>query len=194
MKFYTTGMVQTNFKKGYTIVEIMVAITIFVVIIAAPIGFLISTLKAQQKILFSQELLDNTSYAIEYMSRALRMAKKDVNQTCIGKNENYQITRAGTGIKFLNYNNYCQEFYLETGVLKEYNGGRIPNTLSLSSSNTNVLNFKIVSWGWSQADLLQPKVTLYYEAERSIAGRPELKPLIKIQTTISQRDMDINIQ
>lgn len=187
-------MVRTNFKKGYTIVEIMVAITIFVVIIAAPVGFLISTLKAQQKILFSQELLDNTSYAIEYMSRALRMAKKDVNQTCIGKNENYQVTRSGAGIKFLNYNSYCQEFYMEAGVLKEYNSGRTPNTLSLSSSNTTVLSFKITPRGWSQADLLQPKVTLYYEAERTLIGKPELKPLIKIQTTISQRDMDINIQ
>ena len=70
-------------KKGYTLIEILVAVSIFTVIISIPTGFLVGSLRAQLKILASQKLLDQTSYLMEYMSRAIRMAQKDTNESCI---------------------------------------------------------------------------------------------------------------
>ena len=97
-------------NKGYTLIEILVAVGIFITIIAAPTGFFVSSLKGQQKTLSSQKVLDESSYALEYISRALRMAKKELNCgsklepvscSCLKNNGygfNYEATRGGKGI------------------------------------------------------------------------------------------------
>ncbi len=182
-------------QKGYTLIEIMVAVGIFFIIIASPTGFFVGSLKAQQKVLSSQELIDNMSYGLEYMSRALRMAKKDdidgIN--CLaGTKVNYELTHSGNGIKFRNYNDQCQEFYLDlaTGRIKEDRTG-YSEPLFLTSDDTYIEVFEISLVGETQLDDLQPKVTMFFEVKGSRSGKEELQPLMKLQTTISQRNLDV---
>ena len=177
--------------KGYTLIEILVAVSIFFVVIAAPSGFFVSALKGQQKALASQELLDNVSYTLEYMSRSLRMAKKDdvngVNCLTVYK-LNYVAT--AQGIKFRNYQDKCQEFYLEDGRIKEDKTGYV-QPLFLTSNDIEISKFEIFIEGETQEDIIQPRVTLLLEA---IGNRPaieSLQPVIRIQTTISQRNLDV---
>jgi len=182
-------------NRGYTLIEIMVGITLFTIILSAPIGFFVSSLKAQQKVLFSQQLLDNISYSMEYVSRALRMAKKDVSGTCITPKMNYEVTRSGAGIKFLNYHSACQEFFWDNSStprrLMEVKGG---NTLPLTSDDLDVVTFRIgPTDSWDQSDDEQPKVTLYLEVKGIKSKRIEVQPQIKIETTISQRNLDVQI-
>ena len=96
-------------NQGFTLVEILVAVGIFFVVIAAPTGFFVSSLKGQQKALSSQELLDQSSYALERISRAIRMARKDditgLNCCLSGDKVNYEIIHFGQGIVFRNYYN-----------------------------------------------------------------------------------------
>lgn len=176
-------------KRGYTLIEILVAISIFFIVIAAPTGFFVTSIKGQKKVLASQELLDNVSFTLEYMSRAIRMAKKDKDNICIGQKLNYQETHFGQGIQFLNYNNECQEIFLDIdGRLKESIDGSVP--VPLTSEELVITSFKIASdESWGQLDNLQPRVTLSFEIKRE-NPRPEMEPKIKIQTTISQRNLD----
>lgn len=181
--------------KGYTLIETMVGVAIFMLILTPAVSFFVSSLKAQQKVLFSQKLLDNISYSLEYMSRTLRMAKKDTSGNCITKNMNYELSRGGRGIKFLNYNDICQEFYWDTALnprrLNEVKNGL---TLPLTASDADVVSFKIgPTESWDQNDDEQPKVTIYLEVKGVKSPKPELQPDIKIQTTISQRNLDIQI-
>lgn len=198
-------------NKSYTLIEILVAVSIFTIVIAAPTGFLVGSLKGQQKALASQKLLDNTSYTLEYISRALRMAKKDTIGSCISPLDstnyrNYEKTDfrelngigySGSGIKFKNYQEVCQEFFLdETGghetkdQLMESKNGTAP--VALTSDELEVVSFKIgPDDGWDQNDNDQPRVTLFLEIKGGKGQRPELRPLIKIQTTISQRNLDV---
>jgi prepilin-type N-terminal cleavage/methylation domain-containing protein len=172
---------------GYTLIEVLVAITIFVVIIAGPTGFFISSLKSQRKALSTMEIVDNSSYILEYISRALRMAKKDDLDgiSCLsGDKVNYEITYSGQGIKFKNYNGQCQEFYLEGGQLKENKAG---NILPITPPDLEVSNLKFQISGEGQADNLQPRVTIFFEIRKK--SQPETK--IQFQTTISQRNLDV---
>lgn len=182
-------------KNGYSLIELLVAVGIFTIVIAAPTGFFVTSLKGQLKALSSQKLLDNTSYALEYISRSLRMAKKelstDPSTACLLQGEtilyghNYQITQGGHGLKFINYKNECQEFFLSDGRLKDGEDYLTPEDLE-------IISFKIGPVeSWDQADTDQPRVTFFLEIKGGKGQRPELRPLIKIQTTISQRNLDV---
>lgn len=181
----------TKSGAGYTLIELLVALAVFVIVIAAPTGFFVSALKGQQKALASQELYDNVSYTLEYMSRALRMAKKDLTGSCITEGMNYEATRAGKGVAFKNYEGECQEFFWDTidNRLKETSekGTDIP----LTASNVEVVSFIIGEHGWGQGDTDQPKVTLFLEIKGNRGTLPELQPTMKIQTSVSQRKLDI---
>jgi len=189
--------------KGYTLIEILVAIGIFTTVIAAPTGFFVSSLKGQQRALNSQVLVDNVSYSLEYISRAIRMAKKELNCTsktdpstcaCLKNNGysfNYETTQAGKGIRFINYQDICQEFFWDTNDnrLKIKQGGE---TFALTSDGLEVVNFQIgPTDSWSQDNNKQARVTLFLEIQ---AKGPEAfgsQPKIQIQTTVSQRNLDV---
>jgi len=177
-------------NKSFTLIEILVAVTIFSLIMGIASGIFISAIKAQRKTLAYQQLLDQTSYIMEYMSRALRMAKKDdiggVN--CLNPDKvNFEVTHSGQGIKFRNYQDICQEFYLDGIQLNEEKDGVV---LELTSTNLQVLYFNVNLIGETQIDNLQPRVTLLLNI-KGTGEKPEQKPEIKIQTTISQRNPDI---
>jgi len=61
-------------KKGYTLIEVLVAVSIFTILVAGPTGLFITALRGQRKALATMEIIDDSSYALEYISRALRMA------------------------------------------------------------------------------------------------------------------------
>ena len=165
------------------------SVSIFSLIIAAPTGFFIASLRGQSKALNSQELLDSVSYNMEYMSRSLRMAKKQtilMPQCLSSTGLNYEKT--AMGIKFLNYKSQCQEFFLEQGRIKESKNG---TEGYLTPESLQVVSFSIgPSDSWDQDDHLQSRVTLFLELQGK-DQRPETKAAIKIQTTISQRNIDV---
>jgi len=185
-------------NKSYTLIEVLVAVSIFTIIIAAPTGFLVGSLKAQQKALASQKLLGNTSYTLEYMSRALRMAKKDKWGECITDKYNYENPDGESSIRFLNYDLLCQEFFLQGTQLYERKSTNkstenFGDPVALTSEDLDIIpekaKFKLS--GESQTDYDQPRVTLFLEIKGGKGQMEETRPLIKIQTTISQRNLDV---
>lgn len=156
----------------------MVAVGIFAVLGTAFSGFLISSLQVQRDSLISQTLIDNISYNLEYMSRSIRMARKDMEAKCIGSKENYRLHSAADGIDFLNYQEECQSFFLENGRLKERKGER---ENYITPADLNITEFIIGgSDTWSQENETQPKVIIFLEIEG-----------IKFQTAVSQRNLNV---
>ncbi len=166
-------------SNGFTLIEIMVAIGIFAVLGTAFTGFLVSALQVQRESLVSQEIINNMSYNLEYMSRSIRMARKDLEGNCLKEaKHNYELTSEMPGIKFLNYQNECQSFFLDNGRIKEEKSNEINY---LTPAKFIVTNFIIEGDSWDQADpLAQPKVTIFLEIEG-----------IKFQTAISQRNLNV---
>jgi len=126
-------------SKGFTLIELIIVMAVFLFIIGAALGIFISIIQNQKKILVEQQFLNQISYVEEYMSKALRMAKTEKNENCLGyPGYIYLLTRYDSasetfrGIKFLNQSNdtiYCQEFFLDNTtdpahpVLKEIKNG-----------------------------------------------------------------------
>lgn len=190
-----------NSERGFTLTEMLTAVFIFSLIIGAVFSLFISGIRGQRNAIATQQLLDQTSYVLEYMSRALRMALKEGQQDplvgdCLDQDGfNYQINADGSSIKFINHleNDQCQEFFLEidpssdVGVLKQKRG--LGRPLVLTSDELNVTSLKFNLIGNEQTDNLQPRVVISLK----IKGRgstADTMPEIQIQTTISQRNLD----
>jgi len=193
---------RSSSDRGYTLIEILVAAGIFFVVLAGPTGLFISSLRSQTRILGLREIIDNSSHVFEYMSRALRMAKKELNcidkydpTTCFclksnGYGFNYEITRGGKGIKFNNYQEppVCQEFFwdINDNRFKESKNDSVPIPLTSDDLEITLLEFE--SFGEGQADDSQPRVTVFFDITKK--GALDF-PHTRIQTTISQRNLDV---
>lgn len=185
-------------NKGYTLIEVLVSVTIFGIIIAGPTGLFVLSLRNQNMSLALGETIDNTSHAVEYMSRALRMARKDRIGDCLDPEyQNYNYINPGADsekIRFLNYQGYCQEFSLSGNQImqRKSSDGTSANFGSgvyLTSDDLSINNFQFLILGGGQNDNIQPRVTIVFNIAKSSAGIG--LPSINVQTTISQRNLDV---
>jgi len=181
-------------KGGFTLIEMLAAVMMFSLIIGAISGVFISSFRSQKSALSSQRLLDQTSYALEYMSRALRMATKQTADipACLSQSGlNYENIPGVSGLKFINHleDDDCQEFFLENKQLKQKKNN-LTETVELTSSKLEITSLNFLLQGESQDDDLQPRVTIFL-AVKGKGQKPEEQPELKIQTTISQRNLDI---
>jgi len=178
-------------KGGFSIIEMLVAVTIFTLVVGSATGLFVSAIRSQAKILATQKLLDEASYVMEYMGRYLRMAKKDTGPTCLNTAGNNYENPGGspTMIRFINYRDECQAWEFSVERLSEDKDGGFVGWLT--SEDLKVTSFEAIdsipTGSWSETDSYQPRVTL----SLTIQKKPEGKPQIEIQTTISQRDLDL---
>lgn len=185
MKLKKTSMTGYNkLNKGVTIIELLVTVTVFSIAITTSLSLLTSAIKEQRKALGSAYLLDTASYVTEYISRALRMAQKDLSGDCVGTAKGNFGGPDENHIKFLNYNGECQEFFLEGEAIKVR---RLGVSQPLTPSNLTVANLEFAISGASQDDNLQPKVSFVLKL-----ATKELEPkILNLQSTVSQRQLDV---
>lgn len=187
---------------GFTLIELIIVMAVFLFIIGVAIGIFISIVKNQKKVLAQQQLLNQISYVEEYMSKALRMAKTAEDSSCLNSfGDIYNLTNFDSetgfykGIKFINHSNNdaCQEFFWdkEEGVLKE----SINNSqgTALTFSNIEIESVKFVINGdntttASNSDGIQPKVTILMKIK---IAKDTQEPSKTIQTTISRRNLNL---
>jgi prepilin-type N-terminal cleavage/methylation domain-containing protein len=179
--------------KGFTLIELIVTSSIAVIVITIAIDLFVSITRYQRKVLAEQEISNQMSYVIEYMSRAIRMAKKDTTGDCLGSGneKNYLLTRNNKGIKFINHsdNDICQEFFWDNdnGKIKEIKGSGAE--LFLNSDRVEITSLKFnLSGDDTTGDNLQPRVTIFIEAQTT-GTLEQIKR--QIQTTVSQRNLDV---
>jgi prepilin-type N-terminal cleavage/methylation domain-containing protein len=180
-------------ERGFTLVELLISVAIFSIIVTIVFGIFVSASKTQRMNLDINELLSQSNYLMEYMSRAVRMAKKDLTGDCTSfPGSNYgKITSPGPGIAFMNYEEHCQEIFLDEDTGRIMESKDESSSLPLTSDKFKVTSFNIVEWeeSWDQEDLRQPRITFLLEIKTKDKSYPEFK--MQIQTSISQRNLDI---
>jgi len=205
-------------EKGFTLVELIVVMAIFLFVIGAALSIFISIIKDQRRVLAEQQFLNQVSYAEEYISKGIRMAKAEVNENCLIDSEGhdhpgyiYLLThphpngQSYKGIKFINQSGIsassdpiCEEFFLDTdGVLKERQGVGIPTPVALTPANLQIDSVIFLINGSSDSYVeqcigtdpcVQPRVTMIMKVK--IAG-DDKEPWRTIQTTLSQRNLNV---
>ena len=188
-------------SSGVTLVELIVVLAVFMVVFGTVTTIFISMTRSQKRILQEQEFLNQSSYATEYISRMIKLAKKDVTGSCLGVPKQgyyYALTNFNAtlgvwnGIKFLRNDGICQEFFLDTDkVLKEVKNGSVKRSILSSKFTLKYVGFIIngdkTLTGASENDLVQSRVTMAIDALFPLSSSQQERI---IQTTVSQKNLN----
>lgn len=197
-------------QKGLSLVEVLVSFAIFGIISAALMAIFTSTVNTQTVILQHQAIMNEANFALDYMGRAIRLARVDDatggSGACTGTiDTNYSDTTANPNqITFLSYDPMagggvgmycCRRFQLVGEKIYEF---KSPDTSAsnfpasgteITSGQVKVANLKFIAQNRSKTDYKQPTVTINIDmlpTGRQIVPIPE----IKVQTTLSQRNLN----
>ena len=167
-----------EFSKGFTLIEMIVVMAIFLVVVGAALNIFISIIKSENKLLAQQQALSQVAYIEQYMGNAIRAAVEDTSGSCLGASRagNFYYPSdvvsnpLGNGgfydsIEFLNGSDVekggpvCDEFYLDTttNVLKEIKGYKDSNynmdpssAVAVSSSSFDISSIRFAIDGLNQ--------------------------------------------
>ena len=176
-------------SRGMTLIEITVAVAIFLVAMLAIMQMFVTSIKLQRAFLAKTQTTSEASYLMEFVTRALRMAQKDTSNICgNGVNANFGQPDGPSSIGFMTFDGKCQEFYLSAGALKAKKwdrDGTVEFDSKLTSPQLTVEKFNIAAAGWDQNDYVQPRVAISLQIKDKVGSD------FILQTTVSQRNPDI---
>ncbi len=180
-------------QKGYTIIETMIAVSLFVIIIVAGMGALLNANLLHQKSQSMRSILDSVSFVMEDMSKNLRVG---YNYHCIDDGVLTSTTPhscgTGGGISFKSSLGGQWVYYISnTGkIFKSVDGAvsffqMTPDEIVIDPASF----FKVAgAEPPSTGDKLQPFVTI------KLIGTITIKNVVtpfSLQTSVSQRTIDI---
>lgn len=171
-------------NKGFTLTELLVAITLFVVAVASASDLFSSASRAQRKSVETQKVLDNGRYVLEAVAKTLRMGEIKTEtsgatlQICHptkGDTSEETCRTGATGYKLVTY-------ALSSGQVTE-------NGVTISSSNVTVekMYFEVSGVG---AGGTQPRVTMVLKVKSNSSVGSMYQVSLNLQTTLSQRNLD----
>lgn len=175
---------------GFTLLELIIAVAIFLVLIIIAGNVIFSAVRFQRVASNAQELQNNLRGALEIMGREVRLAAKDEAGTCVGTvRGNFAWSPAA--LVFLNDRGSCLQYALAGEQVQQtvnYNSvGGSPRTETLTAASVEVLSLQFDVFGESGNDQQQPRVLIRLSARtRGTTDNP-----IKLQTTLTQRELDV---
>lgn len=163
-------------KKGFTLIELIVAVFIFSVLVTIAGGSFVSALNLQRRALKIKKVEENGRFILELISRELRVANP-INTA----NNNCPVL-GGSYINFQHPVNGGIEYYI---VNNQFN--RAVNGVQSIISNPDVEVTRLIFCisGNSTGDNMQPRVNIILGLK---AGGTETDTVtLDLQTTVSQR-------
>ncbi len=180
-----------NKNSGFTLIEMIVAVSIFAIAASIAMGALLSVSDAQQKVLALRVVQDNLSFVFDVMAKEMRTGTSyhcglslddfsDTPRDCVSPGSSSFTFRNSAGDK--------ATYRLNSGKIERIINGNSASPFVLTSPDVNVSSLVFYVVGAPAGDHLQPRVTIVL---RGTAGLKEkIKSQINIQTTISQRLLD----
>lgn len=212
---YNSGRQILSLSKGYTIIETMIAVSLFLLVVVTGMGALLNANLIHNKSNDTREILDNLSFIMEDMSRNLRTG---YNYHCVDDNNwaggvitNPSNCESGGAIAFEQQdgnptNPGDQWIYSIEGrsdgsgaydIFKSIDGSvettRVqlnPDEVTLEPASEFVVTGALPPGGQGSGDYLQPFVTI------KLIGKITYKNVVTpftLQTSVSQRKLDIRL-
>jgi type II secretory pathway pseudopilin PulG len=191
-----------NKNSGYTIIETMIAVSVFLVVVMTGMGALLNANFLHKKSANTRSIMDNLSFIMEDMSRNLRTGS---NYHCIDDGdledvENPHSCILGGGIAFKDSYGESWIYYIgndldnnpPTAIWKSVNGEPFVKLNASEIEINNISGFYVLGAeapeSGGNGDAQQPFVTIRLSGE--IIYKDNATPFA-LQTSVSQRLVDV---
>lgn len=178
-KFHTP-----KFTRGFTLVEMMVAVSLFTIVMTVSAGALLTIIDANTKSQTLKNIMNNLNFALEGMSKSIRVG---TNYICGDYVSGSDCKNGGKSITFTLPDGGKVTYKLVgSGIYKVI--GDV-TSLPITGNEVVITNMVFYVTGSDSADTLQPRVLFTLQG---YAGTKEKsKTYFNLQTTVSQRQLDI---
>lgn len=163
-----------NYGTGFTLFEMVVATTLFLVVMVIALAAFINAGNIQQKAESLRAVNDNLNFAIEMMMREIRTGS---GYTSISPTE-FQFTDA--------YNKSIRYRLNNNAIEKSIDGGTTFAPITASEVHIDSLNFNVR--GQASGDQIQPLVVINIKG--TAGARETSKMKLNLEVTVSQRLVD----
>jgi prepilin-type N-terminal cleavage/methylation domain-containing protein len=183
-------MKRKNYNKaGFSLMEMLLAVSIFVIIILSATRIFQLVVQGQRQAIAAYHVQENLKYFFEVMSKEVRMAKMDTAGDCYPTYAVDQLYVAeGDSLYFKNFEGECVTYSIQTdeGINRfRIERGTKGGYITTSNININSLKYDIKYSASAGLQTEQPSVTVNVEAE-AVASELD-KSQMTLQTTITSR-------
>ena len=161
-------------NKGFTLIELIIAMTIFVIVISLILTLFMMGIRAQRKVIAIQNVQDNARYLLGFIAKEIRMSTiNSVTTTTLDI-----IRPDGESVSYFFDDSEAEIERTDSSTSGPINSGQVSVTGSFSGL------------GIGTGDVQQARVTITINVETS-GIKVEEKAEIDIQTTLNPRNLDI---
>jgi len=169
-------------NKGFTLIEMLVAVAIFTVIVTIALTGFLNIMDIQNKAGSFRAINDNLNFALDAMSREIRVGRQFCNNGC-GPSSFSFVGSSGCDILF-----DLGSGQIRKTVAPGEGGCASTGVIALTAPEVTIENLLFLVRGEETLnDEFQPMVTI---SIRGTSGVGKTKSSINLQTTISQRIPD----
>ncbi len=183
---------------GFSLIEIMVSVSLFAVVMTISVGSLLSLIDANRKAQALNSVMNNLNFALENMSRNIRVgntyhcsilssvpANLDTTKDCV----NGGILFAFEGAKGDTASSMDQIVFrfVDNRIEKSIDGGT--TFIAITASEVTIDDMKFYVVGTTRGDSFQPRVVMTIQGTAGISSKSETS--FSLQTTVTQRVLDL---
>jgi prepilin-type N-terminal cleavage/methylation domain-containing protein len=137
-----------NNKVGFTLMEILISVSILAIIILGVNKIYFSILENQRSTMTQNFVHSDVEYFLRLASNNIRLAQKSDGSMCSIPEDSFFILNGDNDFSF-SKDDVCWSFYLDTnsegnGEIRFYNSEPVIIDQSLTSSNSNILDLSFV--------------------------------------------------
>ncbi len=171
--------VKLNRKNGFTIVELLVAMAIFIAAVSIASAGFARALRSQKAVVALMAANDNASLSIEQMAREIRTGYN----FCAGG-----LSCSASELTFVNANNYVVTYRWNAADAAIERGLENANFQKFTADNVRVVNLRFAVSGNQTGDGAPPRVTVIMGVGAKSQGVENV--VVNVQTTVSARLLD----
>ncbi len=177
--------------KSFTLVEILVAISLFSLVIVTILTTFSKITEIQFEVSDTQNLQDNARYIFDSLSRETRTAVFDSSGSCISAEHVFETNGNNDSLRFLDHTGRCIEYVLtgDKKIIKIINED-VVNALDIVSEDVEVDEFRV----FIRDDVLSgqhPFVTFHVTLQNpnyvNLSGEVDESKKVRFQTSVSTR-------
>jgi prepilin-type N-terminal cleavage/methylation domain-containing protein len=175
-------------KKGFTLIEMMTAVSVFLVVMTISMGAILGIFDANRKAESEKTVMDNLNFAVETMSREIRFGTNYHCGTSGNLTSPQNCLSGDTFMSFLSSDGEQIVYRLNgTTMEKSVDGGNNYVAVTAPEINISSLQFFVVGAN-PPPDTLQPKVLI--KISGSAGAKANTTTSFTIETMASQRLID----